>query len=372
MGLDNKRLNGVVAVCVLAGGALVLAACGGDDDAGASAAETIELTMASYQPPGSPWRTAYEQWAEDVNEATGGEISIEIFDNESLLPQTDIMPGIASGQADIGFFVNSYHPAELPLSSASEIPFVTHDAQAQMQAFDELYETYEPFREEYTSLGVEIAAFQPATAAVMSSREPVSSPAELDGMQVRAVGYLSEALAEVGALPQTITLGETYEALERGVIDANTTVFENTHKVGLHEVAPHVTDIGTGSFAIAMIGFNADVWNDRIPEEHRDTIRELTKEAGLRALEEFKKAGDEACRAAKDNGGEVQVWGEDVIKDWRDSVYDDLVDKWIETAGQGGAPAAEFYEKYLAALEQKTAESTYEPSVVTCANETGS
>lgn len=363
MSSDRKRLNSVIAVCALAGGAL--AACG---DSGASAADAIDLTMASYQPPGSPWRTAYEQWAQEVNEATDGQITIEILDNESLLPQTDIMPGVASGQADIGFFVNSYHPAELPLSSASEIPFVTHDAQAQTQAFDELYETYEPFREEYAAQGIEIAAFQPATAAVMSSREPVDGPEDLKGMQVRAVGYLSEALAAVEAQPQTITLGETYESLERGVIDANTTVFENTHKVGLHEVAPYVTDIGTGSFAIAMIGFNADVWNEEIPEKYRDTIRELAKEAGLAALEEFTKAGAEACKAAQDGGGDARVWDEGTISEWRDSTYDKLVAKWIETAGRGGAPAKEFLDKYLSVLKEKTAESDYEPSVVTCAN----
>lgn len=368
MGLDNKRrLKVLTAVLLLTGGSS-LAACGDGGSQGSDGGETLDLTMASYQPPGSPWRTAYEQWAEKVNEATEGRISIEIMDNESLLAQSDIMPGIGSGQADIGFFVNSFHPAELPLTSASEIPFITHDALAQAQAFDELYETYEPLRAEYVAQGVEVVAFQPATAAVMSTREPVGSPTEVSGMQVRAFGYLSEALTSVGALPATIPLGEVYESLERGVIDANTTVFENTHELGLHEVAPYVTDIGTGSFAVALIGFNQDLWN-RLSDADREVIRELAKEAGLVAVEEFKKAGEAACTAMRDGGGQAQVWDEQIIKDWRDEVYDGLVEKWVATAGSGGAPAEEFLEKYLAALDAKTAVSTYEPSVVTCANQ---
>lgn len=365
----GKRTSKVF--CLLAGAALMLSACGDGGSARGDDVETIELTMASYQPPGSPWRTAYEKWAEEVNEATDGLISIVIMDNESLLGQRDIMPGVGSGQADIGFFVNSFHPAELPLSSASEIPFVTHDALAQAQAFDELYQTYEPFREEYSSQGIEVVAFQPATAAVMSTREPVDRPEDLNGKQVRAFGYLSEALAGVGAQPATIPLGEVYESLERGVIDANTTVFENTHKVGLHEVAPYVTDIGTGSFAIALIGFNLDVWNEQIPAEYHDTIRDLAHKAAVAAVEEFKIAGEEACEAMQDGGGDVRVWGEELISDWRAQVYDGLVEKWIATAGQGGAPAEEFLDRYLAALEAKTAVSTYEPSVVTCANSLG-
>lgn len=328
----------------------------------------MKLTMASYQPPGSPWATAYNRWAKQVKEQTDGRVEIEIFDQESLLPQAEIMPGVGSGQADIGFFVESYHPAELPLSTVTELPFVSEDAQAQVETFNELYETYEPLKEEYDAQNIEIASFMPATAAVISTAEPLDGPEDLAGLQVRASGYLSEAIKQAGAQPQSLTVGEVYEALERGVLDANVTVLEITKDLGLQDIAPYVTNMGTGDYAIAAIGFNKDKWAE-ISEEDQKVIRDLAAESSGVALKEFAKAGEEACEAMWEAGGDVTTWDEATIADWKQEVYDDLESDWVETASSNGAPAEEFLQEYLDVLEKKEAESTFESSIHGCERE---
>lgn len=344
---------------------MTLTACGGGGEA---SGETTKLTMASYQPPGSPWATAYNQWAEQVKEQTEGRVEIEIFDQESLLPQAEIMPGVGSGQADIGFFVESYHPAELPLSTVTELPFVSEDAQAQVETFNELYETYAPLKEEYDAQNIQIASFMPAPAAVISTTKPLAGPDDLEGLQVRASGYLAEAIKRAGAKPQSLTVGEVYEALERGVLDANVTVLEITKDLGLQDIAPYVTSMGTGDYAIAAIGFNKDKWA-QISAEDQSTIRELATESSGVALKEFAKAGEEACQAMWDSGGDVQVWDEAAIAEWKQQVYDDLEREWIDTASSNGAPAKEFLQRYLDLLEKKEADSTFESSIRGCEQE---
>src|SRR5699024_5031069 len=215
----------------------------------------------------------------------------------------------------------------------------------------------------------EVAAFQPSTPAVMSTREAITSPEDLEGTEARSVGYVSKALEDVGAHPATLGLGEIYEGLDRGVVDSNVTVFENTHTLGLDEVAPYVTDIGTGSFTIALLGFNQSVWEEQLLPEDQETIRNLAREAADVALDEFAAAGEAACQAAIDGGGAVTVWESSVIEDWRNTSYDALVQEWQDTAGEN-APAEEFLDLYLEELEEQEEVSAYQPSVQVCAKST--
>lgn len=369
---QNAKTRGAIALAGAISLLLVAGCSSGTPDQGADQGseqnpEAVNLIMASYQPPGSAWKASYERWAEEVETATEGRVTIELHDNESLLSQADIMTGVASGRADIGFFINSFHPAELPLSSVVELPFITHDGQAQVAAFNELYDSYDALRDEYHTQGIEVASFLPSTPSTMSTREPFSSPEDLAGTEVRGIGYVSKALEILGAQPATLALGEIYEGLDRGVIDANVTVFENTHTLGLHEVAPHVTDIGTGGFTIALLGFNKSLWEDRLTPEDQETIRNLARDSALWTLDEFDAMGEAACQAAIDGGGTATVWDEQAVSDWKDSAYDDLVQEWQETAGVN-APAEEFFDLYLETLEEQEALSDYEPSIQVCAN----
>src|SRR5699024_4441862 len=100
---------------------ILLSSCGSSDN---SASQTHDWSYASSAPSNGALGIVADQWAEEVADKSDGELEIETFQDSSLLSATDTLSGVREGRADFGYLAPAFYEHELPLTSATTIPFI--------------------------------------------------------------------------------------------------------------------------------------------------------------------------------------------------------------------------------------------------------
>lgn len=329
--------------------------------------ETLELRFASYIGESAPQSQTMQWWSDEVSRRTDGMVTVEHFYAQALLPATEILPGVGSGRADAGYTANAYHPAELPLTSVVEIPFLTSNAAAQALALQELYETNDAFRREWNDQGVHVLFFPALSGNILGSKEPVSGLADIEGKSIRGLGLINDALSAVGANPVAIPAPDIYESLQRGVIDGYSGfAFEVVTALNLQEVAPNIVGTGMGQYVTPAIVITKSEY-DALPADARAEVDEVSAEALDRSIQLLKETETEVCTTILDGGGTVSMLPDEDISRWEDQVASQLREQWISDHAGTSVPAEEFLNTYENLVETYEAEVEYVPGVQDCA-----
>ena len=141
----------------------------------APASAETELTFNIFFPPTHYLWPVFGAWAEDVSEATGGEVTIT-FPPQSVAPPPGVLDAVRNGVADAGFIFNGFLAQNAPGTMVTQMPFIdTGDSEAMSVAFWETYrDTFAPVED---LRGVEVVSgFQLGPAFLCSTTDaPINS-----------------------------------------------------------------------------------------------------------------------------------------------------------------------------------------------------
>lgn len=374
-------------ILLLSAIAVVLAGCGGDVDDGASqptaedpatevqgtpaetesVTESVQLDFASFVGEGLSIGEA-SVWLMEQIEAEVPSVTFERHMEGSLLGADEIMEGIGDGRVAVGHWSTVYHTGEFPLSEVIGIPLLTSNLPAQTAALNEMYHASEDMQEEYESQGLRLITFLGGTPSVLGTNVPVETLDDIAGLSIRSSGLINQALEAIGANPVVIPSPETYEAMQRGVIDGFAgIVLDFVVGLSLQEVATHITDTGLGNFAGTVITVNLDEWN-RLSPEAQDEIDRIIREEFPGQLAEIQTRHEEqACDALIEHGNELSALSQSEIDRWVETLGDTVLEGWRSDVEAAGADADEFYNEYVDLLRSYEQEwSDYTPGMPRC------
>ncbi|NIZ62296.1 C4-dicarboxylate ABC transporter substrate-binding protein [Sedimentitalea sp. CY04] len=206
----------------------------------APAAFADQLNFAGGWPPNSRPNSVVEDYAAALSENSGGALTMKVFP-QSLLSFGEANAGLRDGMADLAVTLTPYFPTEFPnMNMVSEFAELTElpefSGELSSAAFAGAISEY--VMTQCTECKSEAAAqnqvFMGAsmtTSYVLQCVVPINSPEELKGKRIRTAGaYWSRWAESVGAVPVSISVSETFEALNQGVLDctaSNTADFMN-------------------------------------------------------------------------------------------------------------------------------------------------
>lgn len=345
----------------------ILAACGGNteqtsSDEGESetentetneeAEETMEpvtLTLADFAPPMHPIQAKlFPEWADAINEATDGLVTIDLYPGGSLLASGDIYPGVVSGIADIGHDVSGYNAGRLPVLNAMYLggieykntavsSYVARDLVKELDP-EELHDT-------------ELMFIYGIAPGLIMSLDPVESLEDLKGMQIRASGTNVETLEALGASPVAMPVSETYEALSRGVVDGSLLPADTLESFKLAEVVNYVTHSSLIYNTVHYVVMNKDVW-DSFPSHIQEAIREVNDEFFEKAVEMYTEEVERGLKyAVEEHGVEEIHLSEEETERWREALKP-LIDNHIEYLNNEGLNGQEIMDKILELTEK--------------------
>jgi len=339
---------------------------GGADNTGAdgSGDPKVSLQFASWLGPTQPEAKALAWAFEQIEERSGGSISIEEYWEGALLSGTETLAGTGDGRADLGHMAVLYNPAELPLSQLAAVPFMSENPDGTREAYTKLYQEDEAFRAEWAAAGVIPLSFQGTPPSIMGTTKQVQSIDDLKGMSIRAVGFTANAVEMIGANAAALTSPEIYEAMQRGLIEGYTTQLLDTIPTqSLHELTGYVSDPGIGVYSINTLIVGEAAWA-RLSENQQKLMREVIADVPGKHKEFLAPAEDAACEALKNEGAEVSVWSDAEKRRWKDAVGDELLDLWRTNVSKAGVEPEAFLDSYLSTLKASTGK--YDSGVARC------
>lgn len=159
-----------------------------------------------------------QQFAKDVDQATGGKFKITVHDSGSLFKANEIKRAVQGGQAQMGEIIISGFSNENALFGLDSIPFLaTSYAEA-----DKLWKVSKSATESaLAKQGMKVLFTVPWPPQGIFSVKPIQSVADLKGVKWRAYNPNTSRIAQLaGAQPVTVQAAELTQALATGAVSA--------------------------------------------------------------------------------------------------------------------------------------------------------
>ena len=159
-----------------------------------------------------------QQFANDVDKATGGKLKIQIHANASLFKAPEIKRAVQGGQAQAGEILLVNFENEDPLFGIDGVPFLA-------TSYAESMKLYKAERmalvDKLARLGLMVLYRVPWPPQGIYTNRALNSAADMKGLKWRAYSPATSKIAElVGAQPVTVQAAEVSQALATGVIDS--------------------------------------------------------------------------------------------------------------------------------------------------------
>ncbi|MDM0058884.1 TRAP transporter substrate-binding protein [Variovorax fucosicus] len=221
-----------------------------------------------------------DRLAKKVALATDNEFQITVFGGGELVPALAVMDAVSSAGVEAGHTASVYYSGkDKTFALDTGVPYGMTPRQhlgwqyrgGGIEAFRPLFKKFNIINFPGGSTGVQMGGW---------FRKEVKSLSDLQGIKMRIPGISGDVAARLGIIPQNIPGGDTYAALERGVIDAVKWVGPyDDEKLGFNKVAKFYYSPGwwdcTGQLAFYV---NLQAW-EKLPKDFQ-TIFELAAAEG--------------------------------------------------------------------------------------------
>ncbi len=278
------------------------------------------------------------QFAEDVAEATGGELEITVHSAGSLFGHPEIKDSVRRGLAPIGEVLMSRLANEDPIFEVDSIPFLA-------SSYDEaraLWEVSRPLVEQkLADQGLTLLYAVPWPGQSLYTKAPLESAADLEGEAFRAYNTATERLAELlGAVPTQLETGDIPTAFATGRVAAMITSPSTGVSSQAWDFTSHYTDTQAW-LPKNMVIVNTGAF-EGLSEEVRAAVREAAAEAETRGWDMSMAETEEKMKALEENGMTVSAPSETLSGELA-AIGETMTQEWLEAAGEEGAKVVEDY-----------------------------
>jgi len=159
-----------------------------------------------------------QQFANEIDKATGGKLKITVHANASLFKAPEIKRAVQGGQAQIGEILLVNFENEDPLFGLDGVPFLATSYGESMKLYKASRKTLE---EKFAKQGMKLLYTVAWPPQGIYTNRSLASVADMKGLKWRAYSPATSKIAElVGAQPLTVQAAEVSQALATGVIDS--------------------------------------------------------------------------------------------------------------------------------------------------------
>ena len=349
----KNRVIGVVGLACVAALLLVgLSGCG-EETPGEGEAKAIELSYSVFFPPTHIQCKTAVAWAREVEKRTDGKVRITVYPGGSLTKAPQCYEGVVNGVSDIGMSCLAYTRGRFPLLEGVDLPLGYPNGLTATRAATQMALKYEP-KEMADTHVLYIHAHGPG---ILASKKPVRTLADLKGTKVRATGLSSKIVTSLGGTPVAMSQPETYEALQKGVVDATFCPIETLKGWKQGEVIKYVTDTSVVGYTTAMfVVMNLKAW-EGLPADVQKVFTEVSAEWVDKHGEAWDQADKEGHEFVKGLGHEFIALPADEAKQWTDGVKP-VLDEYLAKTKEKGLPG----DALLKDLQDLVAKSRQSPA----------
>ncbi len=281
-----------------------------------------------------------EQFAKDVDKATGGKLKIQVHANASLYKAPEIKRAVQQGQAQIGEILLVNFQNEWQVFGADGLPFLADSYDESMK----LYKAQKPFLDK--KLGEQGMMLLYAVAwppQGIYTKRTLNSAADMKGLKWRAYSPATARIAElVGAQPVTVQAAELSQAMATGVVDSYMSSGSTGYDSKTYEHIKNWYDtqawLPKNAVIVNKAAFNA------LDKATQDALLKAGAEAEARGWEASKAENTRTQNLLKQNGMNIITPPAQLKADMK-KVGDTMLKEWLDKAGPEGKALVDAYRK---------------------------
>jgi TRAP-type C4-dicarboxylate transport system substrate-binding protein len=290
-------------------------------------ADETRLIMTTISSPTSQvGQENYHGWAERVNDAGKGIVTIDVRDGFALANSTNFYDRLLSDVMQISFGSLNYLAGKFQLSQVMALPFVMDSAEQESVVFWRLYKSGLLDSEFDQIVPLYFYAFP--QVALHLVKAPTAPLQNLSGLRIIIAGQIPSAMiSKLGGTPISIGLSDTYQALQRSTADGVSFPMAPLPDFKLDEVTHYhiLASLGGGPGGVWM----AKAKYLGLPPEVRKILDENSGEAQSRrvgsVLDRFEGTVRAKLEASSDH--RVVTLSPEQAARWRAQVSP-LIDSW--------------------------------------------
>jgi len=293
----------------------------------------IKLTYSIFFPPTHGQAETGIAWAKEVEKRSNGKVKIDVFPGGALTPAPAVYDGVVNGISDIGMSCFAYTRGRFPVMEALDLPMGYPSGMVATKVANQYYQAMKPKELDDVKL-LYIHAHGPG---LLHTKDPVRKMADLKGMKIRSTGFSAKVTEALGAIPVAMPQGETYEALQKGVVQGTFTPIETLKGWRQAEVIKYTTNCPDIGYTTAMfVVMNIDKWN-ALPADIQKLFTDLSNEWIEKHGQEWDRLDKEGKEFTLSKGNEIVALSAEESQKWVSAVAP-IIDDYSKKANAKGLP----------------------------------
>ncbi|KJU81959.1 extracellular ligand-binding receptor [Candidatus Magnetobacterium bavaricum] len=293
-------------------------------------AKVYELSLGHNMSTDSAMHISVQRFADTVRDRTKGRVKINIFPAQKLGDDYAMIEMAMDGHLDILLSPTAKLSMVLPAMQYADIPFL----------FPQLEDVYAMLDgkpgalllERLSKEGLVGAAFWGNGFKQFTTRKPVHSPKDFNGMNIRIINndLISYQFTAFGARPVPIDFYKAYDALKNGEVDGQESTIAAIHALKFYEVLPNVTISNHGYLAYVFCFSKKTL--EGLPDDIVQVLMATTKEVTSFERELVAKKEEEYIKVIKEAGVNVIYLNEQQRRDFQ-KITDHIIHKYSNVVG---------------------------------------
>jgi TRAP-type transport system periplasmic protein len=275
-------------------------------------------------------------WAKEIEKRTGGKVQITLFYGGTLTPADKCYDGVAQGISDLGMSVLSYTMGRFPLTEVLDLPLGSRTGLTATRLANDFYARFKPKELD----DVKVMYLHAHGPGLLHTKTPVRKLEDLKGMKIRATGTTAKIVTALGGTPVAMPMGDSYDAISRGVAQGIVCPAESLQGWKLGEVIKYTTqDFGAAYSVTFFVVMNKAKWAS-LPAD----VQKVFEQVNAEWIDKTGAAWDEMDTAgtafATGLGDTAIPLGKDEDARWAQSVAP-LFDEYVKDKAAKGLPASD-------------------------------
>lgn len=272
---------------------------------------------------------------EEVEELSGGQINVEIYDSAQLYRDSEVPQAVGSGQIEMGVASLTRYVGDIPAVDIFYVPFLLDSPEKVEAAVAPGSPIRTLIEEAILETGSKVLWWQAYGGTILlSNGEPIATPQDMAGKKVRVFGKtLGTWVQELGGAPTLISGSEQFLAYQRGTVDVGMTGVSGVQSRSLWDVMDTITRVNVADIEFVVV-INRDVWEGLTVEEQM-WVNEAANRAEVAVRREMASIEEAAYAEALENGMTIYDPTPEELELWR-AASRPVIDAWLEDAGELG------------------------------------
>lgn len=289
--------------------------------------------------PSDNYITENVSWfAEQVREATNGELDMRVHPSGSLFPGDQIKRAVQRDQAQIGVHVLSAHQNENILYGIDSVPFLADSFEESAQ----LWEVTKPALDELMAeQNLHLLYHIPWPPQGIFFDREIASAEDAEGLKFRAYNTATARFAELmGMTPTLIEEAELSQAAATGMVQSLISSGDPVYNHQLWDYLPHFYD-AKAWLVLSHVFVNKERW-EALDETTRQEILAIAAEAEQRGEEQARELTEGLKNRLGDKGVSINQPNAALQAEFN-RIGEVMQEEWLERAGPQGQQLVEEY-----------------------------